>query len=196
MDNPSSGGLPEKEVDMVAPRKPVRKPRKKKISREQQESEQFRQSMRELTAPADAATKADQDNCPHLQGSKALSDAPGCLSSIVWHKLDRNGLTTGICTNCLRKFVPTDSDYLQQYRRPSGNRLSCGGTPLPLMHGESDVFEEAVGHYISDDPWLDNNTHVNFTWERSEAPSLPVQEPPAVAPVPHKPWWKRLFRVA
>ena len=69
---------------------------------------------------------ADQATCEHLQGSNALSEFPGQLTSIAWHRLDA-GTIFGICTNCLRQFWPTDPDYVTQFRRKSGNKISAAG---------------------------------------------------------------------
>lgn len=75
--------------------------------------------------------EASQESCPHLQGSNALSDFSGQLTSIVYHRLD-TGAVIGICTNCLRVFKPGDKDYIQQMKRKSGNRISSAGIRMFL----------------------------------------------------------------
>ena len=88
--------------------------------------ELFRKSTLEIEERKRKAVEADQASCQHFQGSNALSEIPGTLTSIVWHDLG-NGTIFGLCTNCLRQFWPTDPDYVTQFRRKSGNKISGAG---------------------------------------------------------------------
>ena len=88
--------------------------------------EMFRKSSRETEERKRQAVYADQKSCEHLQGSNALSEMAGQLTSIVWHDLG-NGVMFGLCTNCIRQFWPGDPDYVSQYRRKSGNKPSAAG---------------------------------------------------------------------
>jgi hypothetical protein len=100
-----------------------------------------RQQMRELTARADRNIAKAQSECPHLQG--ILGQGWGNLTSIVWHRLDRGGETFGVCTNCLRKFWPSDLDYKHWRGLPSGNKMSTGGQVVPID------FDLPYGGYAS-----------------------------------------------
>ena len=86
----------------------------------------FRKSSRELEERKRQMIIADQASCEHFQGSNQLSEKTGDLTAIAWHRYDDN-VIRGICTNCLRLFVPTDPDYVSQFRRKSGNRISSAG---------------------------------------------------------------------
>ena len=100
-----------------------------------------RRQMRELTTRADVLVKEHQTKCPHLQGSNECSDVYGSQTSIIWHQLDRNGPVIGICTVCIRTFLPSDSDYEFWRKKHSGNRGSRGGICLPsngFEYGSSD----------------------------------------------------------
>lgn len=79
--------------------------------------------------------KKEQNLCPHMQGSSPVSDFMGMLTSIVWHKLDRGGDIFGVCTNCLREFWPSDSDYKTWRKKPSGNTMSSGGNTEVVSDG-------------------------------------------------------------
>lgn len=88
--------------------------------------EQQRATMRLLRDRQEQAKKFNEDNCPHLQGCNELSERTGELSSILHHQNDL-GEMIGICTNCQRIFKPGDTDYMQQMRRKSGNKMSQAG---------------------------------------------------------------------
>jgi hypothetical protein len=106
--------------------------RKPYVSEAQKENEKtMRESMKGQRERLLADIQASQENCPHLQGSNALSDFSGQLTSIVPHRLDI-GVVIGICTNCLRVFKPKDKDYITQMRRKSGNRISSAGIRMFL----------------------------------------------------------------
>lgn len=96
--------------------------------------EQMRKQNRIARERKEANIKADQENCPHLQGSHPLSQKTGEGTSIVKHRLDDNRVV-GICTNCLRVFEPTDKDYMQQMRRKSGNQMSQAGQRFAVQMG-------------------------------------------------------------
>src|SRR5690242_3174352 len=67
----------------------LRDSRKPYVSPQQEENDAAaKQAMREQRERQDAEIRASQDNCPHLQGSNALSEEPGTKTSIVKHKLD------------------------------------------------------------------------------------------------------------
>lgn len=106
--------------------------RKPYVSEAQQENERsMRESMRAQAERLRRDIEASQEMCPHLQGSNALSDFSGQLTSIVQHRLD-TGAVVGICTNCLRVFKPGDKDYIQNMKRKSGNRISAAGQRMFL----------------------------------------------------------------
>lgn len=106
--------------------------RKPYVSDAQKENERsMRESMKAQRERLLKDVEASQENCPHLQGSNALSDFSGQLTSIVQHRLD-TGAVIGICTNCLRVFKPGDKDYVSQMRRKSGNRISSAGVRMFL----------------------------------------------------------------
>lgn len=94
--------------------------------RQAENDELFRETSRAIEERKQAAVKADQATCPHLQGCNELSDKTGDLSSIAWHDLG-NGIIFGLCTNCIRPFWPTDPDYVSQFKRKSGNKISGAG---------------------------------------------------------------------
>jgi hypothetical protein len=95
----------------------------------QEENEQFmrnqERAQRERTA---LATKAYQENCPHLAGSNPLSDQSDLLgrTCIIWHTSDV-GETFGICSNCQRVFRENEADYATWRRKPSINKQSRAG---------------------------------------------------------------------
>jgi hypothetical protein len=88
--------------------------------------ETFRQSTRELELRIRRSLKNEQASCPHMQGSNALSDYQGQLTSIVMHRLD-TGLIIGICTNCQKHFYSDRPDDQIWFRKKSGNRMSSAG---------------------------------------------------------------------
>jgi len=101
--------------------------RKPYVSEAQKQNESsMRESMKTQRERIMADIRASQDVCPHLQGSNALSEMSGQLTSIIHHRLD-TGQVIGICTNCQRLFRPGDPDYLQQMKRKSGNKISSAG---------------------------------------------------------------------
>jgi len=103
--------------------------RKPYVSEEQKQNEdQMRKQMKRQAEQAKQALISSQASCPHIQGCNPLSEAmsPTNATSIVWHKLDTN-VVVGLCTNCLRPFWPTDSDYAQWRGKKSGNRTSASG---------------------------------------------------------------------
>jgi hypothetical protein len=95
--------------------------------RNEQNEEQMRQSSREQRKREIEQTKYSQDNCPHMQGSNALSDRRGDMSAIVMHKLD-TGLVIGICTNCIKIFDARNPDHRKFFNMKSGNRMSASGS--------------------------------------------------------------------
>ena len=95
--------------------------------RHAENEEQMRQSSRLQRAREQEYTKYSQENCLHLQGSNALSDRHGDMSSIVMHKLD-TGLVIGICTNCIKVFDARNPEDRKFFQMKSGNRMSAAGS--------------------------------------------------------------------
>lgn len=87
----------------------------------------MREATRKLHERIEADIKASQEICPHMQGSNALSDFQGQLTSIVMHRLD-TGLVVGICTNCQRQFFSDRPEDRKFFAQKSGNRMSAAGT--------------------------------------------------------------------
>lgn len=95
--------------------------------RNEENEEQMRQSSRLQRQREKEQTEYSQKHCPHLQGSNALSDRRGDMSSIVMHKLD-TGLVIGICTNCIRVFDARNPGDREFFNMKSGNRMSQSGS--------------------------------------------------------------------
>lgn len=94
--------------------------------KQKENEEAMRRSMKEVELRRKEEERVSQDMCPHKQGSNALSDFQGPLSSFIFHQLDTTELI-GICTNCtkvIRSTNPEDSKYFQM---KSGNRPSRAG---------------------------------------------------------------------
>lgn len=102
----------------------IRKPYK---SPEQEENDKMMAEQTRLMHERLRRTlEIDRQNCPHLQGSNALSEEQGTRLAIWWHRLD-SGTWWGICSNCQREFWPSDTDYRQWRAKKSGNRPSQAG---------------------------------------------------------------------
>ena len=84
----------------------------------------LRRQMRALEKRMADAVAARQRECPHLQGCNPLSETYSTMTSIVWHFYD-DQVWRGICTVCLRKFVPADKDFDYWFHQTSGNRPSA-----------------------------------------------------------------------
>ena len=100
--------------------------------RQKENDELFRQGARQQEERRRAAVQADQATCTHLQGSNPLSEKTGDLTSWSWHRYD-DGVIRGICTNCQRLITPEDHDYVYEFRRKSGNRISSAGLRMNLV---------------------------------------------------------------
>lgn len=105
---------------MIESRKPYVDPAQEENARRDRESarkqqERIRQQV-----------EADRDTCPHLQGSNALSEFQGQLTSFVLHRLD-TGEMIGICTNCQKLISSLNPEDRPFFQRKSGNRMSMGG---------------------------------------------------------------------
>lgn len=111
---------------MLEARKPYVDPRQK------QNEEMMREQMREVNERINHEIELSKSNCPHLQGSNALSEFQGQLGSFVLHQLD-TGEVIGICTNCQKIIRSTNDgddgrpDDRQFFARKSANRLSRAG---------------------------------------------------------------------
>lgn len=85
-----------------------------------------REAARTMKAKLDAQIEADKETCPHLQGSNALSEFQGQLTSFVLHRLD-TGEMVGICTNCQKVISSLNPEDRPLFQRKSGNKMSMGG---------------------------------------------------------------------
>lgn len=109
---------------LVEALKDIRKPYK---SPAQEENDRvMAEQTRELQERLRRTLELDRANCPHMQGSNALSEEQGTRTSIWWHRLD-SGTYWGICSNCQRQFWPSDPDYRKWRGMKSGNRASSAG---------------------------------------------------------------------
>jgi hypothetical protein len=88
----------------------------------------MRESTRESQERILAQIAADQDTCPHKQGSNSLSEFQSQLGSFVLHQLD-TGVVVGICTNCQKKIWSNSNDpsELKWFREKQANRISRAG---------------------------------------------------------------------
>lgn len=97
------------------------------IDPKQKENEAaMRRSMKEVEERRHKEQEMDQSLCPHKQGSNALSDFQGPLSSFIYHQLD-TGELIGICTNCTKVIRSTNPQDAPFFQMKSGNRASRAG---------------------------------------------------------------------
>ncbi len=111
---------------LLESRKPYVDPRQK------ENEDTMRASMREATERINREIEASKENCPHVQGSNALSEFQGPMGSFVLHQLD-TGVTVGICTNC-QKTIWSNEEWLANhpedrkwFQRKNANRMSRAG---------------------------------------------------------------------
>lgn len=138
------------------------------------------------------AQKEAEDACSHKQGGSPLSDTEGELTSIVWHQLDRNGDTIGICTGCLKQFFPKDKDYDIWRKMRSGNIMSRGG-----QYGEATVsgFTLERSAQTLEETGLDGKSdqEINDLFERAKEVFSEKRDLIAVeAALFPKPIWERI----
>lgn len=81
----------------------------------------------------------EQRECSHLAGCHGeIIDHYG-RTSIVWHGLN-TGEIIGICTNCGRRFFPSDPDYAVWRKRTSFHRISSAGITYSAWGKKSEPY--------------------------------------------------------
>lgn len=102
------------------------------MTKTSESAEAMRVEMREHKKKQDEYIREEQERCPHMKGANCLSARlDNGDASIVWHRLHAKGDVIGICTNCTRKFLPTDKDYEFWRAQPTSNIPSAGGGIAP-----------------------------------------------------------------
>ena len=82
---------------------------------------------------------AEQKECSHLAGCLGeIADYHG-RTSIVWHGLN-TGEIVGICTNCFRRFFPSDPDYAVWRKRASFHKISSAGITYSAWGKKSEPY--------------------------------------------------------
>jgi len=102
-------------------RKPWVDPKQEENQRNMQE--QMRQQARDQRL----GKQAEQDACPHLQGSSPMSaETTGNKSSFCLLKLP-TGEVIGVCSNCQKVISDRHPKHLVHFRKKGGNELASSG---------------------------------------------------------------------
>lgn len=102
-------------------RKPYVDPLQEENQRNMQEQ------MRRQARDQRLAKIAEQDSCPHLQGSSPLSaETTGNKSSFCLLRLP-TGETIGVCSNCQKVISDRHPKHLVYFRKKGGNELASSG---------------------------------------------------------------------
>jgi hypothetical protein len=87
----------------------------------------MRESMRAQAKEQRLGKIAEQDSCPHLQGSSPLSaETTGNKSSFCLLKLP-TGEVIGVCSNCQKVISNRHPKHLVHFRKKGGNELASSG---------------------------------------------------------------------
>lgn len=145
---------------------------KKKSSVKRTPKNTLKNTVRKLQQQNSITLAKFQADCSHLQGCHQLGSYASSLTSIVWHRLD-TGREIGLCTNCGRKFDPTDKDYAFWRKSPCGNIASAayqppfndngkraGITPSHQEIGTTELFID--DYYLEDGTFLSTDTLPGF----------------------------------
>lgn len=83
-----------------------------KEDQERNRRDKYREDLRRQEAERIAQEKAVQAACPHLRENNT--------STFFWNPMPPNGEVVGVCCRCMRLAKPTDADYFELRKIPTG----------------------------------------------------------------------------
>jgi hypothetical protein len=120
-------------------RKPYVDPKQEENQRNMQEQ------MRRQARDQRLGKIAEQDSCPHLQGSSPMSaETTGNKSSFCLLKLP-TGEVIGVCSNCQKVISNRHPKHLVHFKKKGGNELASSGT---RDFGNGEVYQRASTHTV------------------------------------------------
>jgi hypothetical protein len=95
--------------------------------KQEENTRTMREQMREQARQIRLGKIAEQDSCPHLQGSSPMSsETRGNKSSFCLLRLPTNEII-GVCSNCQKVISNRHPKHLVYFKKKGGNELASSG---------------------------------------------------------------------